>query len=380
MAGVAAAIPNNGFGVAGVAYQASILNVKVTTAAHPNSESCSAMSSGVVAAVNAGAQVINISSGSQSPCALEQEAVTYAWNHGALVVAAAGNYGSTEPFYPAAYEHVISVASTDASGHPASFADGATTDRSSSWVDLVAPGVDVLTTLPTYSNPFGEENFGFVEGTSFSTPMVTGAAALLFADGLSNSQVESRLFQSADPIAGTGVDWKYGLLDVCAAVATNRSSCPQVNPGPSPSLATPSVTVEASSAPASYVAGDTRRQFMPQPVASTYRGRTSQHVPITVQVDSSGTLAKLSFSYQSGCGGSGSSAARLNTVALRHRVSLSYQNGAWGFHTTLAVGAQRQGFEVQGSFSGRAVAGSLQVKHGSHGPSCTRSITWKATR
>ena len=225
VAGIAAAIPNNGAGIAGVAYRASIVNIKVVTDNHPQAVDCTSVAAAIVAAANAHARVINVSAGSPMPCALEAQAVTYAWTHGDVIVAAAGNGGNGQPMYPAAYDDVIAVGATDAFGRPAQFSS-----RGSSWVDLAAPGVEIYTTLPTYPTAYGRD-LGYVSGTSFAAPMVSGAAALLFAQGLDNQHVAGRLLGSARAIAGSDTDWRYGLLDVCAALADGAPRCPPVAQG-----------------------------------------------------------------------------------------------------------------------------------------------------
>jgi thermitase len=394
VAGIAAANSDNGIGITGVAPNSSILNIKVTTAKHPDSETCSDLASGITAAVQDGAQVINVSSGSSVPCVLEKEAVDYAWAQGSLVVAAAGNYGSTEPFYPAAYEHVISVGSTDAYDRPASFSDGGSTNRGASWVDLAAPGVGIFTTLPTYPNSFGQENYGYVDGTSFSAPMVSGAAALLFSEGLDNSEVETRLFDRANPIAGTGVDWKYGMLDVCAAITNSASSCPESTPSPRiPTSQPPTIVVKviySSSYGESSVEktpamsqrsaiSPTAGSSLPKLAPSTYRGETSQHVPIMVRVGSNGTIQAMNFSYEKDCGARDvSSLAQAGNVAKTGMTSPVYKNGAWSFRAE-AVGPVRQSFEVLGHFSGSLVSGSV-VPSLAGLLHCEPKIRWSARR
>jgi thermitase len=382
VAGIAAAIPANGQGIAGVAENASILNIKVSTAKHPDTETCSALASGILAAVKGGANVINVSAGSSTPCTLEQEAVSYAWNQGALVVAAAGNYGSSQPFYPAAYENVIAVASTDAYDRPASFADGGHTNRGASWVDLAAPGVDILTTLPTYPNSFGHENYGFVDGTSFSAPMVSGAAALLFAEGLTNREVQTRLLEHANPIAETGSAWRYGLLDVCASIATNQDSCPQSNP-PQPLKASepaspapiPAAITSAATLPPN-TSGSARR-----PTTTIYRGHTSQHVPITLRMSSDGVLRSVRFSYETHCEQStGSAPQRLSVHARPHAASL-LQGSTRSFAVKL-TGAMGEGFYLIGHLTGGTLTGSLtsQRSGGIGWTTCAAStVRWTAT-
>ncbi len=226
VAGIAAAIPNNGAGIAGVAYRAGIVNIKVVTDSHPRSVDCTAVAAAIVAAANAQARVINVSAGSPMPCALEAQAVAYAWTHGDVIVAAAGNGGNGQPIYPAAYDDVIAVGATDAFDRAAPFSS-----RGAAWVDLAAPGVGIFTTLPTYANSYGRRDLGYVSGTSFAAPMVSGAAALLFAQGLDNEQVAGRLLGTARAVAGSDSDWRYGLLDVCEALADGGPRCPPVAQG-----------------------------------------------------------------------------------------------------------------------------------------------------
>ncbi len=86
-------------------------------------------------------------------------ALDYAFAHGALPVAAAGNDGTTTPSYPAAYDHVLSVAATDADDEIAGFSN-----RGASWVDVSAPGVGIVSTLPTYDNATGVVRYGYLSG------------------------------------------------------------------------------------------------------------------------------------------------------------------------------------------------------------------------
>jgi thermitase len=221
IAGVAAAIPNNHIGIAGVAYNASLVDIKITSdVTASDTASCAALADGVAAAAAAGAQVINVSFGSPLRCTVVQAAVTEAWDAGHLVVASAGNGASNQPMYPAAYDDVISVGATNSHNRRAWFSS-----YGAGWVDLAAPGVNIMTTLLTRPNRYGPANYGFVTGTSITAPMVSGAAALLFAQGLNNRQVASRLFAYAKRIPGTGRYWRYGLLDVCRSIAAGQPLC-----------------------------------------------------------------------------------------------------------------------------------------------------------
>jgi len=206
VAGAAAASTNNGIGVAGAGYEAVILNGKVLD------DSCtgsiSTVTNGIVWAANNAAHVINLSLGAAAPCSPAlQDAVTYAWNLGSVIVVAAGNDNTTPPSDLARCANTLSVAATDSTDVKASFSNyGAD-------VDVAAPGVDVLST--DYVGAY--DTF---TGTSISAPLVSGIAALVWTSGAAstNGQVVSRITSTAVPIAGTGTYWTYGRVEAAAAV------------------------------------------------------------------------------------------------------------------------------------------------------------------
>jgi thermitase len=242
IAGVIAAIPNNGVGVAGVAYNASLLNVKAQSDTEPEGITCAAAANGITYATNAGAYVINASFGSTVPCAAEQSAVDYAAGRGSLVIAAAGNDGSSVPNYPAAFSNALGVAATDNGDRMTGFSSWG-----ASWVDLAAPGERIWTTLPVAGSTIGTE-YGYVDGTSFSAPIVAGIAALIWPyvtdanhDGRRNDDVARQLVQFADAIPGTGTYWRYGRVNACRAAAAGADRCPPPPPAAAP-VATPMPT------------------------------------------------------------------------------------------------------------------------------------------
>lgn len=225
VAGTAAALFNNGVGIAGMAPNARLINAKVMAvdANGKTTGDCGDVAEGIVWATDQGANVLNLSLGSPDPCEAMRLAVDYATSHGALVVAAAGNSSTTTPFYPAAFPGVLSVAATDDQDRLASFSN-----RGASWVDVAAPGVGIVSTLPTYDNATGDVGYGYLSGTSMASPIVAGIAALLWSQvppGQTNQEVESRIFATAQPIAGTGTDWRYGAADACRAVTANPAVC-----------------------------------------------------------------------------------------------------------------------------------------------------------
>ena len=99
MAGIAAASTNNAIGVAGIGRESSVMNVKVM--GDGGSGYYSSIASGIIWAADNGANVINMSLGSTQSSSVLADAVNYAWSKGVVVIAAAGNSGSTIPFFPA---------------------------------------------------------------------------------------------------------------------------------------------------------------------------------------------------------------------------------------------------------------------------------------
>lgn len=226
VAGAAAADSNNSIGVAGVAWNNQIMPIIVVDST--GNATYNNIANGVTYAVDHGAKVINISIAGIASETVIQSAVNYAWSKGAVVVAAAGNYSSSEPMYPAADKNVIAVSATDSNNLLASFSEYG------SWVSMAAPGVSIFT--PYY--PGG--GYQYDSGTSYSSPIVAGVVALMFSvnPSLPNSQVVSLLENSADNI-GDSQYFGHGLVDVQKALAAAQSASPS-NPPPADTTA-PSV-------------------------------------------------------------------------------------------------------------------------------------------
>jgi serine protease len=236
VAGIAAAITNNGIGVAGTAPRARILPVRVIDAGG-NGE-VSAVNAGIRWAASHGAKVINLSLGGDTPLIGNlpgsapdtEKAVAYAFSKGAVVVAAAGNETTPLCDYPAASKDAVCVAATDSNGLPATYSNlPADPDGT---VAVRAPGgqgslfcesdADIWSTMWPSS---GDESCGTIRGyetlagTSMSTPFVSGVAALLAGRGLKAPQIlqclktRSSNNGSYDPVYG------YGIVDANAAVA-----------------------------------------------------------------------------------------------------------------------------------------------------------------
>jgi hypothetical protein len=144
----------------------------------------------------------------------ERTAIDYCWSHGVLPVAAAGNDNQVLPYYPGAYDNVVSVAATDFGDNKAGFSNYGT------WVDVAAPGVG----LSTVSG--GGYTTGFA-GTSGACPHVAGLAALLFAvPGATNASVRAALEDTATTLNQPpfGEYTGYGLINANAALQRMQGS------------------------------------------------------------------------------------------------------------------------------------------------------------
>lgn len=219
VAGTIGACTNNGTGVAGANWAVQLMGVKVLD--WWGSGTVSAVAQGIRWSADNGARVINLSLGGGRSKTLER-AVNYAWNKGAVLVCAAGNDGTSQRMYPAAYTNCIAVAATDQDDARASFSN-----FGADWVDVAAPGVQIVSTVQDYWDwcslcyLYGYfEGYDALSGTSMATPHVAGLAALVWATGscATNSCVRSRIESTADPIPGTGTFWKYGRVNYYNAV------------------------------------------------------------------------------------------------------------------------------------------------------------------
>lgn len=219
VAGTVGALTNNGVGVAGSNWSVSLIAVKVLNSS--GSGSYSAIANGITWAADNGAKVINLSLGGTVGSTTLQNAVNYAWNKGVVIAAAAGNSGTSSRTYPAAYTNCIAVAATDENDAKASFSN-----YGSSWVDVAAPGVRILSTMPDHTvylnTAYGYyRNYDAMNGTSMATPHVAGLAGLVWATGKCStaSCVRSRIESNADRISGTGTYWYWGRINDYKAVS-----------------------------------------------------------------------------------------------------------------------------------------------------------------
>lgn len=197
VAGSAGALSNNAVGVAGVAWNNPIMPLVVLDSS--DYATYSNIARAIIYAVDNGAKVLNISIGGSSYSYTLDDAVNYAWNKGALVFSSAANYNTSTPYYPAACTNAVAVAATDSADNKASFSNYG------DWISITAPGVSILTT----NNGGG---YGAWSGTSFSSPITAGLAALIWSINpqLSNQQILDILERTADDLGATGFDSTFG--------------------------------------------------------------------------------------------------------------------------------------------------------------------------
>ncbi len=194
--GIIAAVLNNELGIAGLG-QVSVMAEKGLDWKGEGYEDD--LANAIVHATNQGADIISMSWGDYVDSVLIRRAITRAYSSGVLLVAAAGNDGTDQRMYPAAYDEVISVIATDQFDQPAGFTNHG------QWVELSAPGVDVYSTLLN-------DGFGYKSGTSMAAPHVSGVAALVLSlyPEETLDDLRTRLGNTADDLGEAGFDYYYG--------------------------------------------------------------------------------------------------------------------------------------------------------------------------
>lgn len=230
VAGIIAAASNNGVGIAGINWGAQIMPLKVMDSFGRGRGFNVARA--IVYAADHGARIINLSLGEEHRTKTEELAIDYAYKKGALIVVAAGNEGkNTDGTAPASLPQVLAVASLDQDDRRAAF---------SNWgkhIKIAAPGVDILSLRARRTDLIlmsGAKNYtpgsAFIgdqaqymraSGTSFSAPLVSAVASLIWAKypHLTNVQVERMLLESADDVEEPGWDQFTGAGRLNAVAA-----------------------------------------------------------------------------------------------------------------------------------------------------------------
>lgn len=218
--GCAAASTDNGVGISGTGFNARFMALKCSADNDERENGRSFIINSPLAVLYAadhGADVINMSYGGTEYSQFENDVITYAAiEKDVVLIASAGNSDTTEFIYPAAYEHVLSVGATDFNDLKASFS------QFGHWVDLSAPGEGIFTTSVN-------NKYKTVQGTSYSGPIVAGAAALLRAafPEFSQEDIRALLKTSADdidPFNPTYIGQLGGRLNMKEAVELANSN------------------------------------------------------------------------------------------------------------------------------------------------------------
>ena len=225
VAGTIAQTTNNQVGVAGVAFEASIMPLKVLGG--DGRGSVAGIANAIRYAADHGAQVINMSLGGPLPSRVLAKAIEYANDKGVTVVCAAGNESKSRIGYPAANDGAVAVAAVDLTGQRTWY---------SNWgdqLDISAPGGDtrvdknrdgypdgVLQNTIKLQDPLADE-YMWLQGTSMASPHAAGVAALIVARGVTNPAEVERILK-ATAVHPKGVEWDRdygaGIIDAAAAV------------------------------------------------------------------------------------------------------------------------------------------------------------------
>lgn len=195
VAGTIAQSTNNNYGVAGIAYEAKLMPLKVLSAS--GAGEITDIAEAIRFAADHGADVINMSLGGMGDSAVLREAIDYAHNKGVVIVAAAGNANTNSASFPARYPNVIAVSATDSSGVKAPYSNfGA-------GVDIAAPGGSKTNgdaggiVQETIDPQTGGSTFLAFQGTSMAAPHVAGVAALIKSVGVEEPNAIAKILKES---------------------------------------------------------------------------------------------------------------------------------------------------------------------------------------
>lgn len=211
VSGIAGARTDNAQGISGIS-DSTLLSARVLNGSGWGS--VSDIADAVEWAVDQGADVINLSLGGGGRSQTMQNAVTYASSNGALVVVAAGNSGTNETTYPAAYDECIAVSALDPDESFASYSNYGDA------IELTAPGTNVVSTWP-------EDGYKSASGTSMAAPVVSGVAGLALAKyDMTNEELRTHLRNTAVDVGLSETKQGVGRIDAGAALTTPPGETP----------------------------------------------------------------------------------------------------------------------------------------------------------
>ncbi|MDQ1712019.1 MAG: serine protease [Frankiaceae bacterium] len=356
-AGTIGATTNNGVGVAGMS-QVTILPMKVlsgTDILGSCSGSAAAIAQAIRDAADQGANVISMSIGGPDST-VEHDAVTYAYNKGVIIVAAAGNDGGNNSIdYPGAYPESIAVAALDSTKTRASYSDGGPQ------LDIAAPGSNVISTYNA-----SDTSYSTLSGTSMATPHVAGALALALScapAGTTRTTIVNALYSTAEDLGAAGRDDLYGngLARADRLVANVCSGTAPVNHAPVASFtATPSgLAVSVNGSASSDSDGDPLTYAWTFGDGGTATGATASHT-----YAAAGTYA-VGLTVNDGRGGTNTATQNV-TVAAGGDPDPSTPNLSNGVQVNVALtGAGDQKF-----YKISVPAGKSQLQVVMTGPAC----------
>jgi thermitase len=231
VAGIIGATSDNGTGTASIGFRGALMPVKVLDAS--GAGNYGDVAAGIVFAADNGATIINLSLGGSSSSRTLQDAINYALGKGIIVVAAAGNNGTSAAVYPAAYPGVLAVSASTSSDGLASFSSYG------SAVKVAAPGVSIVST-------YKGGGYASLSGTSMAAPFVAGLLGLAQSANPAPGAVVAALKSTADkvgphPYDTSGWNQYFGYGRINAGRLLTSLGVPTVTPSPSPS-ASPSAS------------------------------------------------------------------------------------------------------------------------------------------